>query len=83
MTNHEAVRHLRPEPVELVAAVGEPDTALRRFRVYPEAHPEQAVLVEAFGLLDAMVMATEIWPDGDPWGCDDAQVEDEGGGNEG
>lgn len=67
------IRRLRPAKIEIVAAVGEPNTTLRRFRVWSEGTPENARLVEAFGVLDAMAMAEEFWPDGDPWAAEEVE----------
>jgi len=68
---NEPIRHLRPIEVEVMVSVKPLDTTLRRFRIYPEAHPEEALEVEAFGFIDASMRAEEIWPEGDPWGCDE------------
>lgn len=68
----EPVRQLRPPAVEMIAAVGEPDTTLGRFLVWPEGRRDEAVVVEAHGIFGALDMAADLFPDGDPWCADEA-----------
>lgn len=64
------LRQLRPPTLHVVAAVGDPDLRLGRFRVWSEGHYQDAIVVDAYGIVGAMDMAATLWPDGDPWGAE-------------
>jgi len=60
------LRRFRPVDHKVIAWVCEPDTTLRRYVVGTEMH-DATQLIEAHGITDALGMATELWPDDDPW----------------
>lgn len=66
---------IEPRAVTMIASVGEPHSAFATFRIWPEAHPEEARIVECCGMMEAGNMAVDIWPGGDPWCWESVDLE--------